>query len=63
MSTFPELELHIGSPLKRGENSAEELRRARLRVASEAVGPYDCARLLEMLGLVPDDQVLTLVVP
>ena len=49
--------------MKRGENSAEELRRARLRVASEAVGPYDCARLLEMLGLVPDGLELTVRVP
>lgn len=41
MSTFPELELHVGSPLRRG----------------------DCARLLEMLGLVPAGAKLTRRVP
>ena len=63
MSTFPELELHVGSPVGRAQNTAEEKERARLAVARAALGPYDCARLLEMLGLVPEGKVLTVVVP
>ena len=63
MSTFPEHELHVGSPVRRSENTAEEQRLARLAVARAAVGPFDCARLLEMLGLVPDGKRLTVRVP
>lgn len=63
LSTFPEHELHVGSPVGRGQNSADELRRARLTVARAARGRHDCARLLEMLGLVPDGMELTVVVP
>lgn len=43
-----------------GTDNAE---RARRFVASVAESPEDCARLLEMLGLVPGDAVLSVRVP
>lgn len=63
MSDYPEHELHIGSRLRGSENSASELELARRTVARAARGQYDCARLLEMLGLVPAGMELTVVVP
>ena len=35
--------------------SDEQVRRARLAVAHGATGVEDCARLLDMLGLTPDE--------
>ncbi|EHR63680.1 hypothetical protein [Saccharomonospora cyanea] len=35
--------------------SDDQVRRARIAVAHGATGAEDCARLLEMLGLAPDD--------
>ncbi|CAM3071769.1 hypothetical protein SAXI111661_16725 [Saccharomonospora xinjiangensis] len=35
--------------------SDDQVRRARLAVAHGATGAEDCAQLLEMLGLAPDD--------
>ncbi|GAB3480267.1 hypothetical protein [Amycolatopsis cihanbeyliensis] len=35
--------------------SDDQARRARLAVARSADGVEDCAQLLEMLGLIPDD--------
>jgi hypothetical protein len=61
MPDFPEL--RDGDQLRARPNSTEEKRRARMTVAREAQGVYDCARLLEMLGLVPDGAALTVVVP
>lgn len=63
MSTFPEHDMNIGTPVRSGCNSAEERRLARRTVAAAATGPVDCARLLEMLGLVPDGMELTVVIP
>lgn len=63
MSDYPEHDLHVGSPVGRAQNTDAELHRARLTVAGRARGPVDCARLLEMLGLVGRDEVLTVVVP
>lgn len=58
MSTFPEHDLGIGAPVERAKDvDADELRRARLTVASNALGPYDCARLLDMLSLVDGGQI------
>ncbi len=47
-------------PTQRGAQEAprisdDQVRRARLAVAHGATGVEDCARLLEMLGLTPDD--------
>ncbi|SFA73316.1 hypothetical protein SAMN05216266_101118 [Amycolatopsis marina] len=39
-----------------GRVSDDQVRRARLAVARGANGVEDCAELLDMLGLVPDDQ-------
>lgn len=36
--------------------SDDQVRRARLAVAASALDAKDCAQLLEMLGLVPDDE-------
>ena len=63
MSTFPEHDLHIGTPVRSGENSADVLAKARRTVAAASLGVYDRARLLEMLGLVPDGMELTVGVP
>ncbi|RZQ64375.1 hypothetical protein [Amycolatopsis suaedae] len=50
-----------GVPAQRGGQadasriSDDQVRRARLAVAQGALGAEDCAELLDMLGLVPDD--------
>ncbi|MDQ0378576.1 hypothetical protein [Amycolatopsis thermophila] len=36
--------------------SDDQVRRARLAVAAGAIDARDCAQLLEMLGLVPDEE-------
>lgn len=36
--------------------SDDQVRRARLAVAASAIDAKDCAQLLDMLGLVPDDE-------
>ncbi|MPY98455.1 MAG: hypothetical protein GEU97_10755 [Actinophytocola sp.] len=36
--------------------SEDQVRRARIAVASGAFGTQDCEQLLDMLGLIPDDE-------
>lgn len=36
--------------------SDDQVRRARLAVAASAIDAKDCAQLLDMLGLVPDEE-------
>lgn len=43
--------------------TVQQQEQARRFVASQSSGPVDCARLLEMLGLVPDGMELTVVIP
>lgn len=35
--------------------SDDQIRRARIAVASGSFGSHDCEQLLDMLGLIPDD--------
>ncbi|WP_019818957.1 hypothetical protein [Saccharomonospora saliphila] len=52
---------YSGVPAQRADQaeaprvSDDQVRRARVAVAHGAHGRQDCARLLEMLGLAPDD--------
>lgn len=62
MSDFPEHD-RTSTRVRRGGNRPEELAAARRTVAVASVGVEDRALLLEMLGLVPAGQVLTVAVP
>ncbi|OQO92985.1 hypothetical protein [Saccharomonospora piscinae] len=51
---------YAGVPAQRAGHDAprvsdDQVRRARLAVAHGATGAEDCAQLLDMLGLTPDD--------
>lgn len=52
-----------GATKRATAHEASAAHRARRFVASVATGPVDCARLLDMLGLVPDGTELTVRVP
>lgn len=62
VSDFPEHGMGIGTPVGRSGNTRSELVAARLTVAAASAGVDDRARLLDMLGLVPDGKTLTVVV-
>lgn len=63
MSSFPEHDLHVGTRVGLKENRPEELAAARRAVAMASLDVHDRARLLEMLGLVPDGMELKVAVP